>query len=446
NNIPADKAKTIFDQMEKFGGYGFNKSHSAAYALIAYQTAYLKAHYPIEFMAALLTSEMNSIDGIVKFIAECRSHSIEVLPPNINESKKEFTVNDTKIRFGLLAVKNVGEGAIDSILEIIKDGKFTSIYDFCERVNLRKVNKRVLESLIKCGAFDSLGHNRSEMMVVLEDALDFGQRIQKEKADPQMGLFDMNTDKDETLNYPPIPEIEEWDSNQLLTFEKESLGFYISGHPLDRYSEIIDKFTNVNTLSIADITKDSAVRIGGIIRGTKNHMTKKGDMMAFTTVEDMHGGIETVIFPSVYPEYSHLLIEDTPVLIQGKAQVEENSVKILADMIVPVEKAEEIWTADIHLHFDTTKIEKEILYKIKDIFKKHSGTASVYIHIMIPGKSEIVIQLPETMNLKAGSALTHEINQLAGYKIVETTCKTIVIAQQPRKFRGKNNHYESTFT
>jgi len=445
NNIPADKAKTIFDQMEKFGGYGFNKSHSAAYALIAYQTAYLKAHYPIEFMAALLTSEMNSIDGIVKFIAECRSHSIEVLPPDINESKKEFTVNDSKIRFGLLAVKNVGEGAIDSILEIIKDGKFTSLYDFCERVNLRKVNKRVLESLIKCGAFDSLGHNRSEMMVVLEDALDFGQRIQKEKADPQMGLFDMTTGKDETLNYPPIPEIEEWDSNQLLTLEKESLGFYISGHPLDRYSEIIDKFTNVNTLSIADITKDSAVRIGGIIRGTKNHKTKKGDMMAFATIEDIHGGIEIVIFPSVYSEYNHLLLEDAPVLIQGKAQVEENSVKILADMIIPVEKAEETWTADIHLHFDTTKIEKEILYKLKDILKKHNGTSSVYIHIMIPGKSEIVIQLPETMNLKAGSALTDEINQLAGYKIVETTCKTVVIAPQPRKFRGKNNHYESTF-
>ena len=190
NNIPEDKAKTIFDLMEKFGGYGFNKSHSAAYALIAYQTAYLKAHFPVEFLAALMTSEMHSTDGVVKYMAECRSHAIDILPPDINYSGTTFEVYDNKIRYGLVAVKNVGEAAIDAIVaERQEGGAFESLLDFCARVDLRRVNKRVVESLIKCGAFDSLGHKRSQMMAALEEAFEYGQRVQKEKADPQMGLF-----------------------------------------------------------------------------------------------------------------------------------------------------------------------------------------------------------------------------------------------------------------
>lgn len=192
NSIPSDEAGKIFYLMEKFGGYGFNKSHSAAYALIAYQTAFLKAHFPLEFVASLLTSEMHSTDGVVKYIAECRSQGIQVLPPDINESDKTFTVTGSKIRFGLAAVKNVGENAIESIIEARNNGKFSSLFEFCERVDLKKVNKRVIESLIKCGAFDSTGAFRSRMMASLEDCVDYGQRLQKEKADPQIGLFDLD--------------------------------------------------------------------------------------------------------------------------------------------------------------------------------------------------------------------------------------------------------------
>ncbi|MCK5205963.1 MAG: DNA polymerase III subunit alpha, partial [Desulfobacterales bacterium] len=209
NEIAADEAAPIFSLMEKFGGYGFNKSHSAAYALIAYQTAYLKAHFPVEFMAALLTSEMHSSDGVVKYIVECRSHGIAVLPPNIKYSDKAFSVYGDKIRFGLVAVKNVGESAIEAIIESRGEGGFTSLFDFCERVDLKKVNKRVVESLIKCGAFDSTGANRSQMMAALEDALDYGQRIQKERLDPQIGLFD-GTVNPQVINAPALPEIEEW--------------------------------------------------------------------------------------------------------------------------------------------------------------------------------------------------------------------------------------------
>ena len=195
NNIDIKKAEEIFDLIAKFGGYGFNKSHSAAYALIAFQTAYLKAHFPVEFMASLLTSEMHSTDGVVKYISECRSHDIDVLPPDINESDVAFTVSGEKIRFGLVAVKNVGEAAIESIMETRQAGHFQSLYDFCERVDTGKVNKGVLVSLIKCGAFDSTGAARSCLFTALEDIMDYGQTIQQEKADPQMGLFECSENR-----------------------------------------------------------------------------------------------------------------------------------------------------------------------------------------------------------------------------------------------------------
>jgi len=249
--IQSQKAKKLFDLIEKFGGYGFNKSHSAAYALIAYQTAFLKAHFPVEFMASLLTGEIHSIDGVVKYIAECRHHGIQVLPPDINESDKEFTVIGSKIRFGLVAVKNVGEGAIEVIIDDRKEGRFSSLFDFCERVDLKKANKRVIESLIKCGAFDFTKANRSQMMASLENAIDYGQRVQKERTDPQMGLFNMGGVRQD-INLPKMSSMDEWDERQLLAFEKEALGFYITGHPLTKFDDLLDKFTNANTISLKE--------------------------------------------------------------------------------------------------------------------------------------------------------------------------------------------------
>jgi DNA polymerase-3 subunit alpha len=295
NTIPSDKAEKIFNLIEKFGGYGFNKSHSAAYALIAFQTAYLKTHFPVEFIASLLTSEMHSTDGVVKFIAECRSHNIPILPPDINASDKEFTVDGSKIRFGLAAVKNVGESAIDSIIEARVEKGFSSLFEFCERVDLKRVNKRVIESLIKCGAFDTTGSLRSQMIASLEDALDYGNRVQKERMDPQMGLFGGQAEP-LVINEPSLPEIPEWDEKKLLAFEKESLGFYISGHPLTRFETVLDKFTNANAVTLKELQDGGAVRIGGIVQATKVITTRKGDLMAFVTIEDMHGSVEITVF------------------------------------------------------------------------------------------------------------------------------------------------------
>jgi len=264
NGIPAQKASTIFDLMEKFGGYGFNKSHSAAYALIAFQTAYLKAHHPVEYMAALLTSEMHATDGVVKYMAECQRANVVVQPPDINESQMTFTVAGGKIRFGLVAVKNVGEGAIESILEARRqDGPFESLFDFCQRVELKKVNKRVIESLIKCGAFDSTGLSRAQAEAALEPALQYGQMMQKEKADPQMGLFDLGPSTPAAINLPTVPPVAEWDQRQRLANEKEALGFYISGHPLSHHEHLLKRYATADTLALQEVADAAVVRIGG---------------------------------------------------------------------------------------------------------------------------------------------------------------------------------------
>ena len=421
NSIDIKKAEQIFDLIAKFGGYGFNKSHSAAYALIAFQTAYLKAHFPVAFMASLLTSEMHSTDGVVKYISECRSHEINVLPPDINESDIVFTVSGDKIRFGLVAVKNVGEAAIESIIEARQAEHFDSLYDFCQRVDMGKVNKGVLISLIKCGAFDSTGAARSCLFSALEDAMDFGQTIQQEKADPQMGLFEA-CDDSLGINCPPLPEIEEWEEKELLKMEKEALGFYITGHPLNHYQDLIDKFTNADALSLKDHADAECVRIAGIVRSSKVIKTKKGDLMAFVTVEDMHGATEVVVFSSVYASASQLLTEDKPILVEGRVQKDENSAKILADKIVTIDKAEETWTASIHLNLEVMRTDKAILESLRQILKTHAGPCAAFIHLKNPESAEAVIALPEILKLKAGKALKRDVEGLLGYQALETIC------------------------
>jgi DNA polymerase-3 subunit alpha len=424
NGVPPDKAASIFDLMEKFGGYGFNKSHSAAYALIAYQTAYLKAHFPVEFLAALLTSEMGSIDHIVKFVAECRSHDIPVLPPDINASFKEFTVDGGRIRFGLVAVKNVGEGAIDAILETRRERPFSSIFDFCERVDLKKVNKRVIESLIKCGAFDVTGARRSQMMAALEVALDYGQRVQKERCDPQMGLFG-RAECPEPLNIPPMPDIEEWDERQKLAFEKESLGFYLSGHPLTRFEEVLNKFTTADAITLKEAPDGAAVRIGGLVRGTKTIKTKKGDLMAFATIEDLHGAVEVIVFARVYAAASDLLTEDRAVLVQGQVQRDEQSVKLLAETITALEAAEENWTASVHLNLEISRTDRPLLLQLREVLRRYPGSCKAYLHLMGPMRTDAVIELAEGFQVKAGPGLRRDVGELLGYAAVETRCTPV---------------------
>ena len=445
NGVPEDKAKTIFDLMETFGGYGFNKSHSAAYALIAYQTAYLKTHYPVSFMAALLTSEMGNADSVVKFISECRSHHIDILPPDVNKSAKEFRLEDNCIRFGLVAVKNVGEGAIDAILDARADGPFSNLFDFCERVSLRKVNKRVLEALIKCGALDSTKEKRARMVAGLETAIEHGQRIQKEQNDPQMDLFSNFGKKNKTtfksINQPLLPDIQEWDDKTLLMFEKEALGFYISGHPLSRYEDLLRRYANADAVTINEVEGTKAVRIGGIIIGHKPFRTKKGDLMAFVTLEDLNGSVEVVVFPKVYETVGDALVIDKAVIIEGEAKREENTVKVFAETLVPVEQAEETWAAGMRITIDGGTAEQGAFMQLADILKKYPGTCPVCVNLTFPGKFETLLELPDNLNVKISPAIIRELNGLLGYKAVDTTCMEIKLPPKKNGYNGKNKKY-----
>jgi DNA polymerase III subunit alpha len=441
NGIPEDKAQYIFDLMETFGGYGFNKSHSAAYAMIAFQTAYLKAHFPVEFTAALLSSIMDKTDSVVKYMAECRQQNISVLPPDINESEKMFSVSGEHIRFGLAAVKNVGEGAIDNIVKVRKQGKFTSLFDFCQRVDTRKVNKRVMESLILCGAFDATSAKRAQMMAAVEEAMEYGHRLQKEAADPQMQLF--GGPAHAPINPPALPDIAEWDEKQKLFGEKEALGFYITGHPLEQYQEVLAKFANTDAIALTEdgIRDGAMVRIGGMVRSVKRITTKKGDPMAFVELEDMHGSTEITVFSSVFSEVQDLLTEDRPVIVQGKVEKNEQSVKIIADNIIGIEKAEEIWTASIHVTIDASRTDAAALEQLHEMLGRYPGKCRGYLHLVVPEKkTETIIELPDRFSLGAGLSLRRDLRRLLGYHALHTCCAPI--AAPPPK-RGRRTYQGS---
>ncbi|NVL90590.1 MAG: DNA polymerase III subunit alpha [Desulfobacterales bacterium] len=422
--VDQEKAEKVFDQMETFGRYGFNRAHSAAYAMIAFQTAYLKAHFPVEFMAAILTSEMGSTEEVVKYIAECRNQDIEVLPPDINQGEMNFTVVEGKIRFGLAAVKNVGQGAIESVIEVRKDdGPFKSLFDFCERIDHRKVNRRVIESLVKAGAFDSTGDKRSQIMAVLEDALEVGQKIRKDRANGQIGLFEaVATERNNTM-YPPFPEIEEWNESELLNYEKESLGFFITGHPLARYEPILKKFANTDTLNLQELSEGRVVRIGGVVRDYKRHNDRKGEAMAFVTLEDLSGLVETILFSSLYSSVSDFVKKDSAVMVEGRVTRDEKSSKILAETVVPIDRAEETWTASVQINLDMTGLDKEALRKLCEILKQHKGSCSVYLHLLIPRRTDTIIALPDSIRVKADPGLTEAVNKFLGYSAVKTVCQ-----------------------
>ncbi|PYX01834.1 MAG: DNA polymerase III subunit alpha [Acidobacteria bacterium] len=325
---PPKKIEKIFDLMAQFAGYGFNKSHSAAYALLAYHTAYLKTRYPVEFMAALLTSVTGSTDDVVKYINECREMSIAVEAPDINVSDANFTPHGSAIRFGLAAVKNVGHNAIESIIAArTKLGRFTSIYEFCEKVDLRLLNKRVLESLIKSGAMDSLGR-RGQLMAVLDKAIEGAQKTQRDAESGQHGLFGVFQDEVHTHD-DKLPDTPDWDEHVRLANEKEILGFFISGHPLEKYR---DKLDDLRALSTEDISamksstgKDETIATAGIITNLRVLKSKKGDFYAQANLEDMAGSVEMLVFPDAFRRLQEKVKMEVPVLVRGGVRIEEGA-------------------------------------------------------------------------------------------------------------------------
>ncbi|MBW6512160.1 MAG: DNA polymerase III subunit alpha [Desulfuromonadaceae bacterium] len=419
NKLDTKKAEAVFDLMEKFAAYGFNKSHSAAYALVAYHTAYLKTHYPVEFMAALLTEDMENTDKIIKNINEVRSMGIEILPPDINASERTFTVHDNAIRFGLGAVKGVGAAALESIIEDRRDEPFSSLHDLCERVDLRKVNKKVLEALIKCGAFDSLDVKRAQCLAVLDEAVEIGQKAQKERASGQESLF--GTEEVMSLrgsSSRQLPEVSEWAENILLGFEKESLGFFISGHPLARHSATIKRFATCETSALIERADKEEVRVCGIVSGMKELTTKKGERMAFVTLEDLTGFVEIVVFPEVYAAAVELLKGEQPLLVSGELDINEESCKLLAKEILALNDVQKRETRRVHFRITTPGLAAQQLTELRSIIERHRGECQPLIHLVIPNRSETLISIDERFRVAASDQLMDDTERLFGYNVV----------------------------
>ena len=392
NRINPAKAEKIFDLIAKFAEYGFNKSHSAAYALIAYQTAYLKAHYPVEFMAALLTSEVQNADKILKYIAECREMGIEILPPDINESDKTFTAFGNQIRFGLAAVKNVGEAAIDAIMvDREGQGKFKSLHDFCHRVDSRKVNRRVIESLVKCGAFDFSKAYRSQMLTILGELLEQSQWSQKKKGEAQLSML-IDPSRESKEDYPDIDEFPE---NQLIAFEKETIGFYISRHPLSRYQEEITKYTDLDTSTLPRLQNGAGVKICGLVSALKEIVTKKGDRMAFLTLEDMKGFVEVILFPEVFKAALPCLRGGDPLLVEGTLDLSEEHIKIKGTEVHSLPELTSSPVKPFHLKIPLSALAPSHLTDLKEIILANRGSSKVLLHFMGGNNRETVVALSD---------------------------------------------------
>lgn len=373
NQIDADLATTIFDLLTHFADYGFNKSHSAAYALVAWQTAYLKAHYPAEFMAAMLTSIMDT-QKVPRYIELARRMELEILPPDINASMANFSVDHEAIRFGLAAVRNVGDAAIASIVEARQaDGGFKSLLDFCKRIDTSTINKRMVESLIKCGAFDSLGAKRSQLLAIMDAAMSEAQREKRDAMNGQLGLFGEDIGETYALKLPDIPEAS---MPERLNWEKENTGFYITGHPLDEFRASLKNLPTIEFIQHGGVKDKQVVRIGGMVTEAKRITTRKGDTMCFLTIEDYTERLEVTVFPRVFYVNTAVLVPDMPLIIQGRVDVDDDAgVKLLADKVWNLKE----YKSEYYLKLSTTAA-SEVKQELKELIKKHAGDHTIYLH------------------------------------------------------------------
>ncbi|MBI3990912.1 MAG: DNA polymerase III subunit alpha [Candidatus Omnitrophica bacterium] len=415
NDISESVANRIFDLIEYFSGYGFNKSHSAAYAMISYRTAYLKSNFPVEFMCALLTSERDNTDKIVEYVNESNRMGIKVLPPDINESDALFKVIDNNtIRFGLLAVKNVGGGAVESIVQARdKEGAFLSLQDLCQRIDLRLVNRKVLESLIKCGALDLFGLPRAQMVVSLDTLLELSSKAQKEKAKGQISFFDTgladNGFKDTVNN---TGTVKEWPEPQLLAFEKEMLGFYVTGHPLARYAHALKRFTSSSISSLHEYEDGREIKLVGLISKIKQTVTRaKQEKMAILKLEDLGGIVEVLVFPAAFQKSSRHIQLSTVVLVKGRLDRREDTPKIVANDLYPMD---EVYKLISSVSINLSGIRETLFETLKELLSRYPGRVPIYLHLDTSTKSRVHLVVGEGLYVLPSEKLLQDIESLLG--------------------------------
>ncbi len=411
-------ASDIFDMLEPFAGYGFNKSHAAAYSVLAYQTAYLKANYPAEFLAANLTNEINNTDKMSEYISEARQMGIEILPPDINLSEKYFTVSEGRIVYGLIGIKNVGSAAVDEIIrEKNENGTFSSFSDMLDRVDLRVVNKKVLETLIKSGLFDSLESGRAVLFHNLDRLVDTASRDQENRKYGQSSLFD----GDNTDNMPEIEleQVPEWPEKELLNFEKENLGFYFSGHPLKNFRKIYDKCVTLKISDFEKASEDKKYTVIGVVKSIREFTTKAQKQMGTVLIETFEGEISIVFFPNVWSRFRYLLEEDRVLGFIVKADKKSFEPKLLCDEVMDPGELKETTFKEIHFMFESN-LKQEDLDTFKSFLLENSGVCNVYFHLIEDKRKEIILRAAPQLNLSSSDEV---IRQAGEYSFVTSVWK-----------------------
>jgi DNA polymerase-3 subunit alpha len=415
NGIPEKKAEEIFELVRQFGGYGFNKSHSTAYALLAYQTAYLKTHYPVEFYSALMTTESGDTDKIIRYIAHCREKGIPILPPDVNESRYAFFPSGNGIRFGLSAIKSIHEARADRPFETIRD--------FLSRIDLRKVNKRALESLVKSGALDSLDPDRGRIFADLPGLLEEAQSEARRKESGQFALFgapaeEVPHSRDRKATQGAPTEAETWSRRDRLQYEKEALGFYITGHPLDSYAAEIAMYASHTTAGLANLRNDTEVKIGGIVTGMKEKVTRRGEKMASLTLEDHEGTVEVTVFARTYQGCRDTLASPEPVFLIGRLKHVEKGVEVHTDEVFLMSNVRERLAKSVHFRL---YVDRSGAHDIDDLARtmlRYAGEKKAYLHLIVEGEYEAVIALPDTAGVSPSLDLARELKTRFGYDVL----------------------------
>ncbi|MHC5146157.1 MAG: DNA polymerase III subunit alpha, partial [Planctomycetota bacterium] len=424
------QADDIYELIKKFAGYGFNKSHATRYSFVAYQTAWLKLYYPVEFMAALLTYEMGNTDKVVEYIEECKVMGIEVLPPDINESFVDFTVvyneehdhrkDSGVIRFGLAAVKGVGEKAVEQIIKARETaGRFKSLFHFCENVDLRAVNKQVLEALIKGGAFDSSGGSRAQMMAGLERAMQMGSSMQSDAASGQMNFFgDGGFGGDDQSDEQSLPDVQPWPEQMMLQFEKDVLGFYVTSNPLSKHAKMIDIYSTVNTSRLSHKSQGREVVIGGMIMKIRQMVTKNGRnagaKMAVFELEDLQGKVEVVMFPKKLEQFAELVQVDQVLFVRGKVDCQRETPNILCDELIPMEDMAEKFAARVSIELLTVNVSPATIEQIKNLCKTHRGKSPLHVNVQTTGGYRITTVADKAMNVRADVDFCTKMEKVVG--------------------------------
>ncbi len=416
NKIPEKTAIQVFELIQQFAQYGFNKSHATAYALLAYQTAYMKVHHPVQFMASLLSSEIGNTDKVLMYVSECRDMGIRVLGPDINESDLHFRSIEQQIRFAMLAIRNVGEGAIRSMLEQRREqGPFRDLYQFTESVDTRAVNKRVLESMIKSGAMDCLGLKRSQLMSIADAALEHGQKVQRDRASGQRDLFaDLDTGA-LAVGAAKVPEIPEWPADKLLAQEKEALGCYISGHPLERFSSEVSKYSDKPLSDLVLDGKTVECKVAGIVADCRTRRTKKGDLMAVFNLEDLSGSVEVVVFPNSYAKYASHLAEDAPLRVAGRFEHdEEGGSKLIASEIEPLSGISARNARHIEISASLPSLPPDAAEQLYRLLEGSRGETGVALSLYHPHDFRVTIQSVDFVKIRSSQELLERIEAICG--------------------------------